>query len=94
MRSNLSKWMKRVQATQADEISCSQCLDQVSQYVDLELSNADEAAVRMPQVRQHLEQCKVCSEEYQLLRELASLERQGGLPTHADLIERLKHRPK
>lgn len=89
MDSKFSRWVKRIRDTQAEEIDCSACLDQVSQFVDLELANAD-AAGRMPQVRQHLEQCGVCYEEYQVLRELARMEQQGRLPSVDDLSDQLK----
>lgn len=84
MGSKLSRWLKRVQETQDEEISCSECLDQVSQYVDLELATG-QAARRMPQLKHHLDQCKVCSEEYQVLRDLAHLEVEDDLPTNEEL---------
>lgn len=93
MRSKLLSWIKRVQATQEEEINCSECLDQVSQYVDLELATG-EAAQRMPRVKHHLDQCQVCCEEYQVLRDLARLEAGEDLPTNAELLDRLKRRSK
>jgi hypothetical protein len=93
MGSKLSRWLKKVQETQEEEISCSECLDQVSQYVDLELATG-EAARRMPQLRQHLDQCRVCSEEYQVLRDLARLEAENDLPTHEELAGKLRQDPK
>ncbi len=92
MNSRFSNWVRQIRDTQADEIDCSTCLDQLSQYVDLELASANVAG-RLPQVKQHLEQCRVCSEEHQVLYELARLEREGGLPSTDQLIERLKKPP-
>jgi hypothetical protein len=89
MKAKLTEWFKHIHDTQEEEISCSACLDQISQYVDLELAGGDIARA-MPQVRHHLDQCQVCSEEYQLLRELARLESEGNLPGNDDLSNRLK----
>jgi hypothetical protein len=93
MVSKLTSWMKLVHTTQEQEISCSECLDQVSQYVDLELA-ASEAAQRMPQLKHHLDQCRVCREEYQVLRDLRSLEDVGELPSDQELFDQLKRHPK
>jgi hypothetical protein len=92
MGSKLSRWLKRVQETQDEEISCSECLDQVSQYVDLELATG-EADQHMPQLRQHLDQCQVCSEEYQVLRGLARLEAENDLPSQEELAGKLTKDP-
>ncbi len=92
MVSKLTNWMKLVHDTQEQEISCSECLDHVSQYVDLELVTG-EAAQRMPQLKHHLDQCQVCREEYQVLRDLRQLEDRGELPSDQDLIDQLKQHP-
>ncbi len=89
MKSKLSRFLRRVQQTREQEINCSECLDQISRYVDLELS-AGVPERTLPQVRQHLEQCTVCQEEYQLLRDLARLETSNQPPTTGELITRLK----
>ena len=59
--------------TREEEISCSECFEQVSNYVDLEIAGED-VAKKMPQTRQHLGQCRVCREEYETLLDLARLE--------------------
>jgi hypothetical protein len=43
----------------------------------------------MPQLKHHLDQCKVCSEEYQVLHDLARLEDENELPTNEELAGRL-----
>lgn len=91
MEPKFSHWMKHVRDTQDEEIDCSACLDQISQFVDLELATG-EAAQSMPQVDHHLDQCEVCNEEYHILRELALLESDEELPTHEALVERLRNR--
>ncbi len=89
MSNRFSHWVKQIRNTQAVEIDCSACLDQISQYVDIELATG-QAAPRMPQVKQHLDQCEVCREEYLVLRELARLEQDGGLPSNDDLKDQLR----
>jgi len=89
MNTNFSKLLQHVHDTQETEISCSDCLDQVSQYVDLELANGD-AIGQLPLVKQHLDQCLVCSEEYQLLHQLAVLEVEDRLPGEEELRNKLR----
>ena len=88
MGTKISLWMKRVLETQDQEILCSECLDQVSRYVDLEFS-AGEAHSQMPGIEHHLDQCQVCREEYEILRDLARLEASGDLPPSHDLKDSL-----
>jgi hypothetical protein len=77
-------WLRKVYTTQDEEISCSECFDGVSQFVDMELTGED-AAARLPQLKQHLDQCLACREEYETLRDLRQLENEGGLPSLDDL---------
>ncbi|MEM5774572.1 MAG: hypothetical protein AAGU05_06180 [Anaerolineaceae bacterium] len=93
MTNKISRLLKRVNNTVENEINCSVCLEQISRYVDLELATG-QAGQRMPQVAQHLGQCGVCHEEYQMLHELAVLESQGGLPSNDVLKNRLKGQSK
>jgi predicted anti-sigma-YlaC factor YlaD len=78
-------WLRQIEATQDDELSCSECFEQLSDYVDLELAGAP-AAERLPRLRQHLVQCGVCREEYEVLRDLARLEAGGDLPSADALL--------
>lgn len=71
-QSKFERVMRNIYATQDNEISCSDCFDQVSDYVDLEIAGKD-AVKAMPYLRQHLDQCQVCREEYETLLELARL---------------------
>jgi hypothetical protein len=83
-RERLERWLQNIYGTQDEEISCTECLDLVSRYVEVELSHKD-PAVELPQVRQHVEQCAACREEYETLRDLGRLENEGGLPSADDL---------
>lgn len=70
--------------TDDEEISCSECFDLVSDYVDLEIAGTVHER-RLPQLEQHLQQCGVCREEYEVLRDLARLEAEGRAPSTDDL---------
>lgn len=78
------KWLRNIYQTQGEEISCTECFDLVSRFVELELAGQD-AATNMPQVKQHLDQCLACRNEYETLRDLRRLEEQGGMPSLDDL---------
>ena len=83
-RNRFERWLQNIYNTQDEEISCSECFDAVSHFVDVELSGQD-AAAKMPRLKQHLDQCAACREEYETLRELARLEKDGELPSSDDL---------
>lgn len=78
------KWLRSIDETREEEISCTECFDLVSHFVELESSGQD-AAGSMPQLRQHLDQCRACRDEYETLRDLRRLEDEGGLPSADDL---------
>jgi hypothetical protein len=71
--------LRQLEATQDKELSCSECFEQISDYVDLELAG-EPAAERLPLLSQHLGQCRVCREEYVVLRDLAALTAAGEQP--------------
>jgi hypothetical protein len=86
--SNLKRWLQRMWQTQDEEISCSEFLDLVSEYVDLELASGESKRL-LPALKQHLDQCTVCQEEYLLLLNLARMEAEGNPPLIDDLIANL-----
>jgi len=75
----LEQLVRLAAATADEELSCSRCFELLPQYVDLEVAG-DAPDRRIPLFRQHLEQCAVCREEYETLRELARLEAEGNFP--------------
>jgi anti-sigma factor RsiW len=83
----LEDWLRNIFNTEEQEISCTECFDLVSQYVDVELSGR--APAELAQVKQHLDQCPACREEYETLRDLRRLEDEGGLPSMDDLEDQL-----
>lgn len=88
-RKRFENWLKNIYETQDKEISCTECFELVSRFVEFEASGQD-AAAKLPQVKQHLDQCRACSEEYEALRDLRFLEEQGGLPSVDDLKDSLQ----
>ena len=83
-RESFEHWLKNIYETRDEEISCTECFDQVSQFVELEISSHN-AAVQMPQIKQHLDQCRACHDEFEALRDLRLLEEKGELPSVNDL---------
>jgi len=78
------RWLQNIHHTRDEEISCSECFDSVSHFVEVEVSGED-PAIKLPQVRQHLDQCPACREEYETLRDLRRLEEEDGIPSADDL---------
>ncbi len=74
--SRLERLVRMIYRTEDEEISCSECFDLVAQYVDSEIAGRPVPA-RLRRLAQHLDQCGVCREEYEVLRELARLETEG-----------------
>jgi predicted anti-sigma-YlaC factor YlaD len=72
-------WLRNIYETQDEEISCTECFDLVSRFVELESSGGDVANER-PQVKRHLNQCRACRDEYEMLRDLALLEDEDQTP--------------
>jgi hypothetical protein len=83
-RNRFERWLQNIYNTQDEEISCSECFDLVSHYVEVELAG-DDAVAKMPQLKQHLDQCPACREEYETLRDFRHLENKGELPSRDDL---------
>ena len=80
--------LRHIRETVDEEISCTECFDLVPRYVDLEIAGQAPDA-QGPRLRQHLDRCAVCREEYETLREVARLEAEGRLPSIDDLRDSL-----
>jgi hypothetical protein len=83
-RDRFERLLQNISRTEEDEISCSECFDLVSHFVDVELAG-ENAVAQMPKLKQHLDQCAACREEYQTLRDLGRLDNEGGLPSLDEL---------
>ena len=87
-KNRFERWLQSIQDTQQEEISCSECFDLSSAYAELELAGND-AAVTYPQLRQHLDQCATCREEYETLRDFLRLEQRDKPGSPDDLLDSL-----
>ena len=83
-RNRFENWLRNIYETREEEISCTECFDLSSRYVELEVVGQD-AAAQMPELRQHLNQCRACCDEYEALRDLRLLEEKGEMPSLDDL---------
>ena len=72
-------WLRNISETQEEEISCTECFDLVSRFVELEMA-VGAVGTELPEVKQHLNQCRACRDEYEMLRDLARLEDEGHTP--------------
>jgi predicted anti-sigma-YlaC factor YlaD len=74
----MKKLIRSILNVHPDEITCGECYDVVDQYVEMELAgkNAQDA---IPMVKDHLNRCDACREEYEaLLTALKMMADQGG----------------
>jgi hypothetical protein len=69
--------------TEDEEISCTECFDLVPQYVDLEIAGGITNDT-LPGLKQHLDCCAVCREEYETLRDLVRLDDGRSRPAADD----------
>lgn len=76
----LERLLRLVAGTEDEELTCTQCFELLPQYVDLELAGRA-PDVQPPLFRQHLEQCAVCREEYETLRDLVRADADEPPPT-------------
>ncbi len=84
----LKQAVRQIYDTKETEILCSECFDQLSEYVDREIAH-ESVEQQMPEIKYHLEQCRVCFEEYETLRDLVRLETQGQVPSIDELKKSL-----
>ena len=62
----LKMMVKEIMTTQENEITCGECYEELDRYVELYLAGKD-VTTAMPLVKQHLEHCPDCREEFELL---------------------------
>ena len=79
------RWIARVYSTADYEIDCDQVRELVAAYVEAEI-NDETLDPEYAEVRHHLEQCNDCSDLYESLYRVASLEASGELPATSELL--------
>jgi hypothetical protein len=62
----LREMVRCIVTTRPDELSCTQCFEQLDHFADMMLVGKD-AAEAMPLVQDHLEHCTHCREEFEAL---------------------------
>ncbi len=62
----IRKMMSSIRSTKDEELTCGHCYDELDQFIEMKLlgKNAEEA---MPLVKEHLDRCAPCREEYEVL---------------------------
>ena len=83
-RKRFESWLRNIYDTRDEEISCTECFELTSAFVEIETSGGN-AADELQQVKHHLDQCRACRDEYAALRDLVYLEKQNNMPTVDDL---------
>jgi predicted anti-sigma-YlaC factor YlaD len=81
-------WIRRIYATQDDELDCNAVFDLLPTYVDMEIAGEAPSA-RFCEVEHHLRQCPYCFDLYLGLRDAALLESREATP-EAVPIERCR----
>ena len=59
--------LKRLLGPSEPEVLCDECFARIDEYVDLQLQG-EPADERIPGLREHLEGCPACHEDYESLR--------------------------
>jgi hypothetical protein len=75
----IERLLRHVSATETEEISCSDCFELLSTGVELDLARAT-AEPLLARLAQHLRQCGVCREEYEILRDFVRTEDESPNP--------------
>ena len=60
------KFLRVLESVREDDVSCDEIYTKIDEYVEKEVDKKD-AAQLMPLVREHLDQCPECCEEYEAL---------------------------
>ncbi|UCC87121.1 MAG: hypothetical protein JSV81_20080 [Anaerolineales bacterium] len=62
----LRQLVRGIMTTRPDEIGCDECFEQLDRFVEMELVGKAPAEA-MPLVKDHLERCRDCREEFEAL---------------------------
>ena len=64
----LKKLIRMVEETKSEEIGCNDCFDELNEFAEMKL-NGKSPEEAMLLVKDHLNRCSSCSEEYEALLE-------------------------
>ncbi len=76
-RDDLEKVVRAVSHTREEEIGCDECFERLERCVEMELSGLD-AAEAILLVKDHLEKCGDCREEFEALLKALQAEEGAG----------------
>ena len=62
----LKRMVHNVLTTRPDETGCGECFEQLDRFIEVTLARKN-AAEAMPLVQDHLERCRDCREEFEVL---------------------------
>lgn len=65
-KATLKKMVQAIAATRSDEYDCELCYEKLEKFVELDLIGEDPEET-YPLVKNHLDSCVGCAEEYQAL---------------------------
>jgi hypothetical protein len=85
-RAQIARLVRRIARTLEAELDCGDCGKHVPTYVDALLAG-DDGIDRWAAVRQHLEECSVCAQEFAALRDIAKMDLEDSWPSRAILLE-------
>jgi len=64
----LKKLIRMVKVTKSEEIGCDDCFDELDEFAEMKLAGKSPEEA-MPLVKDHLDRCNSCREEYEALLE-------------------------
>ena len=65
---DIKKMMGVIKNTREHELTCGHCYDELDRFIEMELDGKNAAEV-LPLVKDHLDRCGACREEYETLLE-------------------------
>ncbi len=68
----LKKIISKIPRTHENEIGCDECFDELHTFAEMELEGKSPEKV-MPLIREHLDNCGECRQEYQALLDAIKL---------------------
>jgi len=68
----LKKIISKIPQTHENEIGCDECFDELHTFAEMELEGKSPEKV-MPLIREHLDNCGECRQEYQALLDAIKL---------------------
>ena len=63
----LKRMVRGIATSSPDEIGCGECFEELDRFVELELAGMN-AAQALPLVKDHLDRCGNCREEFDALK--------------------------